>query len=304
MKARVYFGGANRRDGGALSRFAGTTTDGAHHDLNRDEAALRPDHPAVTQGRTLFPTRVFDVDQAPRVLVSGHNNAKTGAEVMKGPWRGAAIYTVTLEERATCPASCGNWQTCYGNAMPLARRHRHGEELILALDREIADLLREHPAGIAVRLHVLGDFWSVRYALAWYRWLAQHPKLRVWGYTANAIGSDIGAVLDAANLRWPERCVIRWSIDPRAEPAPLQAATVWIPQAEARQVVDGVICPAQTGATPACATCAICWAGPARDKRIVFLGHGRAKRGATGRATAAPAARSSHMAPSDSGAAR
>jgi hypothetical protein len=125
-------------------------------------------------------------------LVSGHNSAKIGARIRKGPWRGFPIYTLTLEERATCPSTCTLWRECYGNAMPFARRHEHGPMLIDYLECEIAQKARMHPKGFAVRAHVLGDFWSEEYVREWHRWVAAVPQLHVWGYTAHKVDSEIG----------------------------------------------------------------------------------------------------------------
>jgi len=270
MRTVPAFGGSLRPSGGRLSRFSGTTVSGRHDEISRGQAALSASHPAVREGRTIFPTRVFEPADAPRLLVSGHNSAKIGAIVHKGPWRGLPIYTLTLEERATCPDTCDLWRECYGNSMPLARRHAHGPDLIARLDSELASLLAG--GGIAVRLHVLGDFWSLDYARAWFGWLSCHPGLHVWGYTAHPVGSDTGGIIAAANIAWPGRCVIRFSVAAETAPEPLQASTIW-----AGEMPDGraIICPAQTGGTQCCATCALCWAVPAADARILFRGHGR-----------------------------
>ena len=44
----------------------------------------------------------------------------------------------------------------------------------------------DHPNGFAVRLHNLGDFYSLQYVALWRRLLARHPALHVWGYTRAA----------------------------------------------------------------------------------------------------------------------
>lgn len=80
-------------------------------------------HPALSEGRTIFPSTVTASKDSPRFLVSGHNNPKLGKAILKGPRAGWPIYQLSLEERATCPRSCEQWSTCYGNAMHLARRH-------------------------------------------------------------------------------------------------------------------------------------------------------------------------------------
>ena len=54
---------------------------------------------------------------------------KVGQFVHKGEFKGYRIFTLTLEERATCPKSCNQWDVCYGNNMPFAHRLEHGAEL-------------------------------------------------------------------------------------------------------------------------------------------------------------------------------
>lgn len=72
---------------------------------------LAAGHPALTEGRTLFPTTVVAPADAARLLVSGVNSRKLGGEVTKGPWKAMPIYSLTLEERATCPRACHHWAT-------------------------------------------------------------------------------------------------------------------------------------------------------------------------------------------------
>ena len=84
--------------------------------------------PADVEG-TIFPTRVFEADGTEPVLKDGCNNSKIGGDVLVGRLEGAMILTLTLEERATCPRSCGHWRTCYGNQMQYARRWQPGKDL-------------------------------------------------------------------------------------------------------------------------------------------------------------------------------
>lgn len=118
-----------------------------------DVKALPDSHPAMVEKRTLFPTTVVDAKDSPNLLVSAVNNRKIGKEVLKGPWAGKPIFTLTLEERATCPSSCFMLARCYGNAMHMARRNRHGEELEALLHAELVDLAVDHPGGFVVRKH-------------------------------------------------------------------------------------------------------------------------------------------------------
>lgn len=265
----VFHGGNRRRQGGGLARFLGT----GHH-ADRRSAALPAGHAALTEMRTLFPSTVVEAAASPRILVSGHNSSKIGAKVMKGPWAGFPIYTVTLEERATCPTSCALLRECYGNAMPFARRHVHGPDLIEALNRELRAKARKHRGGFAVRLHVLGDFPNEDYLLSWFRWMNCIPQLHVWGYTAHQADSAIGAYVLRGNTTWPGRWVFRTSVEPNAPANAAQATTIWRADARGRQH-EGIVCPAQTGDTDACATCGLCWAPAAMRERIVFIGHGK-----------------------------
>lgn len=83
---------------------------------------LAADHPAAIEGRTLFPNRRTASALIDRLLKSGEHNAKIGAMVVKGPLAGAKTFTLTLEERATCPRSCAMWGACYGNGMQWPQR--------------------------------------------------------------------------------------------------------------------------------------------------------------------------------------
>ncbi|WP_160119663.1 hypothetical protein [Rhodovarius lipocyclicus] len=260
--------GGTRHEGDSLRRFAAVLP---HAD--RTAAALSVDHPALAEARTIFPSTVHFADEVDRVLVSGANNPKLGARVTKGPWRGMPIYQLTLEERATCPASCALWATCYGNSMHLARRHRPGRELEQILGAELCGLADRHPGGFVVRLHTLGDFYSVRYASLWAVWLQWIPELRVFGYTAREDGTPIAEVIERLNGRFPDRCLIRFS---RAVPSGKahEAITIWH-QPAGQWVDQGLVCPAQTERTACCGTCGLCWSPAMAATPIVFVGHGR-----------------------------
>lgn len=273
---KFAFGGATRAHGGPLQRFVSTVPH-----ARREEAALPASHPAVVEGRTLFPTRVFKVKDAPRLLVGGHNSAKIGARITKGAWKGLPVFTLTLEERKTCPTTCGLWRECYGNAMPLARRHEAGSELVRGLTTELRALMKRYPKGIAVRLHILGDFYSAAYVRCWHLWMNALPKLRVWGYTAHQPSGEIGQLIADANRLWPDRWRVRFSVEPGGALGRLEATTIWRKPGRHMKVSEGLVCPAQTHQTAACATCGLCWAPVMDETRIVFVGHG--KRHAHGR---------------------
>lgn len=227
----------------------------------------------MIEGRTLFPSTVVDVKDSPRLFVSGHNNPKLGAAVRKGPRAGWPIFHLTLEERATCPRSCAVYDYCFGNGMYRARRHRHGPDLEAMIVEELDLLSRDYPDGYLIRLHTLGDFYSVGYVALWAQMLKKHPALHVFGYTARTEQDDdaesqriAAALVRLTEARW-SRFAIRFS---RPGGGPQGAFVVDADPCRP----DTVVCPAQTGGTAACATCGLCWVDAYRDRAIAFLRHG------------------------------
>ncbi len=221
-------------------------------------------HPAVVEGRTLFPTTRRRPDQVLRLLKSGFNARKIGGKIQKGAWSGFPVYTLTLEERATCPSACEHWASCYGNNMHFAQRIRHGLNFERRLWSELEALQQAHPGGYAVRLHVLGDFYGVRYARMWERALVTFPALHVFGFTRRwPVGEDakIGRALFRLSTEWWDRFAIRFS----GSSAPMGATTY-----QAGERPDGIACPAQLGQTDCCSTCALCWS---TTKPVAFLQH-------------------------------
>jgi len=238
---------------------------------------LSPDNPALREGRTIFPSTVVGSFASPRLLVSGHNNPKLGKAVTKGERRGWPIFHLTLEERATCPRSCAQWSGCYGNAMHMARRHRHDAPFLALLKAELTALAAENPRGFMVRLHTLGDFYSVAYLQFWADMLDQLPALHVFGFTARREDADDAESRRIAKgIRWLtgqawDQFAIRFS---RPDTAP-QSSIVLDADSDDPAVI---MCPAQKLAPEACASCGLCWAPAARDKTIGFLRHGMKRR--------------------------
>jgi hypothetical protein len=257
----------------ALTRFRHREIDPA------TSVGLRPDHPALAEARTIFPKSVVASEASPRFLISGHSNSKLGKEVTKGERAGWPIYQLTLEERATCSSGCFQWASCYGNAMPFTRRHTPDAAFLPLLRAEIATLARKHRDGFLVRLHVLGDFYSVPYVLAWGEMLRDHPGLHVFGYTARRIddtdpaSAKIAQAIELLRSNFWTRFAIRTS---HAEPAPLR--TIVVDQDPG--LTEVIMCPAQVDSTEACGSCGLCWAPQARSKTIGFFRHGmRARSG-------------------------
>lgn len=240
--------------------------------------SLPSDHPALVESRTLFPSTVVEVtdDFQDRLLVSGKNNRKLGERILKGKFKGYALYGLSLEERATCPADCGVLAFCYGNGMQMARRHKIGDPEIFFrfLQAEIGAILADPIDGLMVRLHVLGDFPSVEYVSFWADMLDEHDRLACYGYThrrsKNWGGDEIGEAIQSIKDRYPDRFRIRWS-GPVSRP---DGAVVTNKIPSGPRTDDGLVCPAQTDATACCASCGLCWEGHARNDTIVFIKHG------------------------------
>jgi len=225
-----------------LHRHAGAKPTG-------NAVAISALHPAFRSGRSIFPSRVFDPEEVQRVLKTGHQSRKIGKVVVKGPRRGWPIFTLTLEERATCPATCKAWGICYGNGMQAAERIVAGGALEAQLWRELAALQAKHPSGFMVRLHVLGDFYSLNYVDMWERALEAFPALHVFGFTARDPEADpIGAAL----LKLVAGCWERFAVRFSGMEGPVWASRIGDDDPEA------VLCPAQTGASDCCATCMLC----------------------------------------------
>ncbi len=168
--------------------------------------------PASATG-TRFKSRVIKPQDMDSILVSGHSNVKIGRDVRKGKFKGYWIYTLSLEERATCPSSCQHWTTCYGNNMPFAKRVVHSPDMLARLAKEIEKLLAVRGReGLLIRLHALGDFYSVDYVRFWDAMLSIHPKLAVFGYTARHLLTDpIGSEIVSLSTKWGDRFMVRAS---------------------------------------------------------------------------------------------
>jgi len=203
------------------------------------------------------------------MLMPGTNNAKLGGYVTAGKWQGSAMYSLTLPERTTCPTTCQQWDNCYGNNMPFAHRFDpDGPDFYNLLEQQLTKLDKKHAGeGYVVRLHVLGDFFSLKYVSWWVQRLRFPPELKLFGYTHPPFRSPIGQVIYSLNLTQPDRWQIRFSDDLNA---PLSAV---VTKDKDYVAIKGseVVCPEQRNQTPSCAACGLCWSAPLR--RIVFVEH-------------------------------
>lgn len=227
---------------------------------------LRVNAPALSEHRTVFKTKVVSPHDTASVLKPGRDNRKIGNRVLKGEWKGLPIWTLTLEERKTCSPDCQNLRRCYGNNMHLASRidHLHPDFYPLLL-AELKQLQERNPQGFVVRLHVLGDFFSLDYLLFWERALALFPALRIFGYTAWTKETPIGQAVHHLRTKHHERFRVRFSNQGEANviPYPIKARgrSDW-----------GVVCPAQTHEHVTCGSCTLCWSLP-ETTPIAFMEH-------------------------------
>ena len=94
--------------------------------------------------------------------------------------------------------------------------------------------------------------------------MAAFDGLHLFGFTAHDPASEIGKAVAmlAADFGW-KRAAIRFS----GQPHEARASRVL----EAGESVEaGRLCPAQSGASDCCATCALCWHS---DQSILFRRH-------------------------------
>jgi hypothetical protein len=135
------------------------------------------------------------------------------------------------------------------------------------LQREVALLDIEHPRGFVIRLHVLGDFYSVAYVNFWRTLIERHPALHVFGYTARHDKSDpIASALIALAHDCSNRFAMRFSNAPYPFDAP---STISI-EHPYQKPSDAVVCPEQIWRTESCSTCALCWQS---TRRVAFIQH-------------------------------
>ena len=177
---------------------------------HRDSTPLPPDHPAMLGMRTLYPSTVRSASSDEWVLKSGINSTKLGDRINKGAWRGSRLYSLKLEERKTCLATCAQLGCCYGNHVGRkAVRWNVDLKLYTRLLVELDALSYRHRT-YAIRLHDLGDFSSVEYVQFWLDALKAHRGLRLWGFTHWSRTSKIGSLIERESKRW-NRFRIRFS---------------------------------------------------------------------------------------------
>ena len=199
----------------------------------------------------------------PNMLKRGKQNAKLGDKVTVKMWKGMTIYSLTLEERATCPSDCEQWDNCYGDNMPFGHRFNHTDPQFWShLHTALDQLNTKHQNGFIVRLHVLGDFVDIDYIERWLSCLEHYPNLHVFGYTHHRLNSELGRRINSGNKWMFERWRIRFSDDLNTEFSAHVASDT--------TTTGGIMCPEQQGWTDSCATCGYCWTS---ENPVVFIEH-------------------------------
>jgi len=224
---------------------------------------------ASVKTTTIYPKSIkTPVGHKFKLLKPGSNNKKLGNIVTAKKWTGKRMFSLTLVERITCPESCHHWDDCYGNNMPFAHRF-NTIGLLHTLEDEVAALSKKYPEGIVIRLHVLGDFYSISYVAFWERILELYPNVCIYGYTARWY-EPIQKAIAAMNRKWSNRCVIRYSRNRAYIPNDDILRDSWKFAAEESYVGPTFTCPEQLGTLPDCASCGACWIA---NKTVKFLSH-------------------------------
>ena len=217
---------------------------------------------------TIYKKNIHDLDEYKFKIIKDSKNIKLGKKVIKGMYNNYKLKTVTLIERKTCPADCVHWDDCYGNNMPFAHRISHENQNLLQ-KRIYNELLNSTNQLLLIRLHVLGDFFNVKYVKFWSIMLNTFKNIAIYGYTANNINSKIELSRDIAKeiikLNYSKHSHIRFSNDLNN---PFSANSYDIVKP-----VKGksILCPVQENKTANCGTCGLCW--NQKTQSIIFKTH-------------------------------
>lgn len=215
---------------------------------------LASDHPAMLEARTLYPNTVRSANSSERVLKSGINSQKLGDRIIKGTWKGSPLFSLKLEERRTCPATCQRLASCYGNNIGRrATRWNVDAKLYMRLNVEL-DELSLYNRSYAIRLHDLGDFPSVPYVEFWLAALRAHSGLSLFGFTHWDRTSEIGRAIERESAKW-DRFRIRFSDNHRGS----RTSHVIPDDGEQGKHQLGIVCPADhTRPNVTCGSCGFC----------------------------------------------
>ena len=213
---------------------------------------------------TIYKKNIHNLSDYKFKVLKPSKNAKLGSKVIKGKFKDYKFFTLTLTERETCPKDCFHWSTCYGNNMPFAHRFRASNNLLVRLHKEIKLLSIKHKEGILIRLHVVGDFYSVAYVKFWKKMLSLYPNISIFGYTARKPFSEIGKeIVRLRNKLW-NRFSVRFSN------SVIVKLTANSENLLSKKLL-GLICPEQLNQVKNCASCGLCW--NSNVDNIIFKTH-------------------------------
>ena len=217
---------------------------------------------------TIYKKNIHDLNEYKFKTIKDSTNIKLGKKVIKGMYNNYKLKTVTLIERETCPSDCIHWSDCYGNNMPFAHRMKHNDQNLLQ-KRIYNELLNSTNQLLLIRLHVLGDFFNVKYVKFWSIMLNTFKNIAIYGYTANNINSKIELSRDIAKeiikLNYSKHSHIRFSNDLTNSFSANSYDVV--------KPVKGksILCPVQENKTANCGTCGLCW--NQKSQSIIFKTH-------------------------------
>ena len=217
---------------------------------------------------TIYKKNIFELDNYQFKILKPSTNKKLGKKVLKGKYKDYKFVTLTLVERETCPKDCIHWDDCYGNNMPFAHRFS-AEDQNLLQKRIYEDLLNSSNQLLLIRLHILGDFFNVKYVKFWSIMLNTFKNIAIYGYTANNINSKIALSRDIAKeiikLNRSEDSHIRFSNDLTNSFSANSYDVVKPVKGES------ILCPVQEDKTANCGTCGLCW--NQKNQSIIFKTH-------------------------------
>ena len=217
---------------------------------------------------TIYKTNIHNLNEYKFEILKNSTNIKLGKKVVKGKYANYKLKTLTLVERETCPTDCFHWKTCYGNNMPFAHRISHEDQNLLQ-KRIYNELLNSTNKLLLIRLHVLGDFFNVKYVKFWSIMLNTFKNIALWGFTANNINSKISLSRDIAKeiikLNYSQHSHIRFSNDLTNKFSGNSYDIVKPVKGES------IVCPVQENKTANCGTCGLCW--NQKTQSIIFKTH-------------------------------
>ena len=217
---------------------------------------------------TIYKNNIFELENYQFKILKPSTNKKLGKKVLKGKYKDYKFVTLTLVERETCPKDCIHWDDCYGNNMPFAHRFS-AEDQNLLQKRIYEDLLNSSNQLLLIRLHILGDFFNVKYVKFWSIMLNTFKNIAIYGYTANNINSKIALSRDIAKeiikLNRSEDSHIRF-INDLTNSFSANSYDVVKPVKG-----ESILCPVQEDKTANCGTCGLCW--NQKNQSIIFKTH-------------------------------